>query len=285
MTSPTTTAALRILIVNCYPQASRENFGRQDVGHPHDMYRAFLATEAPYATTEIVYVADPDFALPAGTSIDDFDAFMWTGSDLCVYLTEDPRVAPQIAFARELLDAGKVCWGSCWGLQLATLVSGGEVAVNPRGREWGIARTISLTEAAATAPMHAGKPASFDAFIMHLDEVTRLPDGVPLLATNEHTPVQAAIVGTFWATQYHPEYDLHEMGRLIAARAPALVREGFFADEAAVAHYATTMKELAANPDSAELRAELGVGDDVIDPRIRQVELRNWLRFVDSRAG
>ena len=125
----------------------------------------------------------------------------------------------------------------------------------------------------------------FDAFIMHLDEVTRLPDGMPLLATNEHTTVQAAIIGTFWATQYHPEYTLLEMGRLIAARAPALVREGFFPDEAAVAHYAATMKELAADPGSPELRAELGVGDDIIDPQFRELELRNWLRFVDSRAG
>ncbi len=133
--------------------------------------------------------------------------------------------------------------------------------------------------------MHAGKPASFDGFIMHLDEVTRLPDGAPLLATNEHTPVQAAIIGTFWATQYHPEYDLQQMGRLVAARAQALVHEGFFPDEPAVARYAETMKELAAHPDSVALRAELGVGDDLIDPQIRQVELRNWLRFVDSRVG
>ena len=164
------------------------------------------------------------------------------------------------------------------------MVAGGEVSVNPRGREWGVARNITLTAAAATAPMHRGKPASFDAFIMHLDEVTRLPDGTPLLATNEHTPVQAAIIGTFWATQYHPEYDLHQMGRLVAARAEALVREGFFPDERAVARHAAMMKQLAAEPDSAELRAQLGIGDDVIDPRIRQVELRNWLRFVDSLA-
>jgi GMP synthase (glutamine-hydrolysing) len=284
MTSPTTTAAHRFLIVNCYPAASRENFDRSDVGHPHDLFRAFLRAEAPNATTEIVYVADPDFALPLGTSIDDFDGFIWTGSDLTVYHTDDPRVAGQIAFARQLLEAGKPCWGSCWGIQLASLVAGGEVAANPRGREWGIARDIHLTEAAATAPMHAGKPATFDAFIMHLDEVTRLPDGTPLLATNEHSPIQAAIVGTFWATQYHPEYNLHEMGRLIAARAKALVREGFFPDEAAVAAYAAKMKELAANPHSATLRAELRVGDDLIDPGIRQVELRNWLRFVDGQA-
>ena len=289
MTTPTTLTPLRILIVNCYPAASRENFDRQNVGHPHDLFKAFLRAEAPNASTEIVYVADPDFALPEGTSISDFDAFIWTGSDLTVYHTEDPRVASQITFANALMDAGAVCWGSCWGLQLASLVAGGDVAANPKGREWGIAREIRLTEAAAAAPMHVGKPAVFDAFIMHLDEVTRLPDGTPLLATNEHTHIQAAIVergdAAFWTTQYHPEYNLHEMGRLIAARAKALVREGFFPDEDSVAVYAAKMQELAANPDSAELRADLHVGDDLIDPQIRQVELRNWLRLVDSRAG
>ena len=289
MTSPTTMAPHRFCIVNCYPAASRENFDRSDVGHPHDLFRDFLRREAPNATTEIVYIADPDFSLPPGTSIADFAGFIWTGSDLTVYHTDDPRVAAQIIFAKALMEAGAASWGSCWGIQLASLVAGGEVAVNPKGREWGIARDIALTDAARTSPMHVGKPAAFDAFIMHLDEVARLPEGTLLLATNAHTHVQAAIIergsAAFWSTQYHPEYNLHEMGRLIAARAKALVREGFFPDEEAVATYAARMKELAADPGSAELRAELDVGDDIIDPRIRELELRNWLRFIDSRAG
>ena len=92
-------APRRFCIVNCYPAASRENFDRFDVGHPHDLFRGFLRREAPNASAEIVYVADPGFALPPGTSIDDFDGFIWTGSDLTVYHTDDPRVAAQIAFA------------------------------------------------------------------------------------------------------------------------------------------------------------------------------------------
>jgi GMP synthase (glutamine-hydrolysing) len=168
-------------------------------------------------------------------------------------------------------------------------VAGGEVAVNPRGREWGIARDIRLTDAARSSPMLAGKPALFDAFIMHLDEVTRLPEGTPSLATNTHTPIQAAVIedgdASFWSTQYHPEYNLYEMARLIGARGRALVREGLFPDVAAVAAYAAKMKDLSADPDSAELRTELDVGDDIIDPQIREIELRNWLRFIDSRAG
>jgi GMP synthase (glutamine-hydrolysing) len=286
--APTTTARHRFCIVNCYPEASRDNFDRSDVGHPNDMFRDFLAREAPNATTEVVYVADPCFSLPEGTTIDDFDGFIWTGSDLTVYHTDDPRVASQINLARDLMNQGAASWGSCWGIQLASQVAGGDIAANPKGREWGIAKGITLTDAARTSPMLKGKPDTFDGFIMHLDEVTRLPDDTPLLASNAHTRVQAAILdrddASFWSTQYHPEYNLYEMSRLIAARAAALVREGLFPDETAVATYAAKMLELSENPDSIELRDELGVGDDLIDPQIREVELRNWLRFIDSRT-
>jgi GMP synthase (glutamine-hydrolysing) len=287
--APVTTAKHRFCIVNCYPEASRNNFDLSDVGHPHDLFLDFLRREAPNATGEIVYVADPDFALPPGTTLEDFDGFIWTGSDLTVYHVDDPRVAGQIEFARALMNSGAASFGSCWGIQMAALVGGGEVAVNPRGREWGIARGIELNDAARNSPMLAGKPARFDAFIMHLDEVKRLPEGTVSLGGNAHTPIQAAVLETgnaaFWGTQYHPEYNLHEMGRLIAARAAALVKEGHFADEESVANYATDMKALYANPDSTELRARLEVGDDIIDPAIREVELRNWLRFIDSRVG
>jgi len=287
MHTPVTTAKLRLCIVNCYPSASRKNFDLSDVGHPHDLFRDFLRREAPNASSEIVYVADPDFALPAGTRIQDFDGFIWTGSDLTVYHRDDPRVAGQIDFSRTLMNSNAASFGSCWGLQLAALVGGGEVAASPRGREWGIAHAIKLNEAGQNSAMLKGKPAVFDAFIMHLDEVTKLPEGTVSLSGNAHTAIQAAIIendeAAFWSTQYHPEYTLLEMGRLIAARAKALVKEGHFPDEAAVATYAADMKALHANPDSAELRQRLDVGDDIIDPSIREIELRNWLRFVESR--
>lgn len=287
--SPVTTTKLRFCIVNCYPKASRNNFDLSGVGHPHDLFRDFLRREAPNASSEIVYLADPDFALPPNTSIRDFDGFIWTGSDLTVYHQDDPRVAGQIEFSRTLMNTGAASFGSCWGIQMAAQVGGGKVEVNPRGREWGIARGIKLNEAAQSSPMLAGKPAIFDAFIMHLDEVTKLPEGTVSLGGNTHTPIQAAVVengeACFWGTQYHPEYNLHEMGRLIASRAEALVREGHFPDEEAVATYASDMKALHANPDSAELRKRLEIGNDIIDPQIREVELRNWLKFIDARVN
>ncbi|HOO39746.1 MAG TPA: type 1 glutamine amidotransferase, partial [Deltaproteobacteria bacterium] len=105
-----------------------------------------------------------------------------------------------------------------------------------------------------------------------------------LLACNDHTHVQALEVkhknGIFWATQYHPEYNLYEMARLISARAQPLVNEGIFATVDDVQAYAAKMHALYNNPDSAQLREELDIGDDIIDAAIREQELRNWIDYL-----
>ena len=271
---------LAICIINCYPKTSRENFDRSDVGHPHDLYADFLRRYTPQAAVDVLFVADADAALPGGANLRSYDGYIWTGSDLTIYHA-DPRVTRQIELARAIYAAGVPSYGSCWGIQMAAVAAGGEVRKNPKGREWGLARDIRRTEAGRRSLLLKGKPDRYDGFIMHLDEVTRLPEGATLLATNEHTHVQALEVrhgeGVFWATQYHPEYNLCEMARLIAARAEPLVREGFFQTEEAVQAYAAKMRALHQNPDSAELRQELQVGDDILDASIREQELRNWI--------
>jgi GMP synthase (glutamine-hydrolysing) len=271
---------LSICILNGYPRSSRENFDRSNVGHPHDMYADVLRHYAPGASIDVLFVADPDVSLPTGVALESYDAYIWTGSDLTIY-HDDPRVIRQIELARAIFRVGRPMYGSCWGVQMAAVAAGGEVQKNPKGREWGIARDIRLTESGKNSLLHAGKPERFDGFIMHLDEVTRIPSCATLLATNKHTRVQALEViyerGTFWATQYHPEYNLYEMARLIAARAGALVKEGFFPDTQAVAAYSDQMRTLHEHPDSAELRQALSVGPDVLDAGIRECELRNWI--------
>jgi len=278
---------LRFRILGCYPKASREDFARSDVGQPHELYAGFLSRYAPNASVETLFISDEETELPSGEDILACDGYLWTGSDLTIYHKEDPRVTRQIVFAQDLFRAGANSFGSCWGVQMAALAAGGAVEKNPKGREWGFARAISRTPEGKTSRMLAGKPDTFDAFIMHLDEVTALPSGTANLAGNDHTRVQAAVVrheaGLFWSTQYHPEYNLHEMGRLIRARAHALVKEGFFKTEDEVRAHAEKMIALHREPDSAALREELAVRDDILDPDIREIELRNWVE--DIAAG
>lgn len=271
-------------ILNCYPKVSRDRFDRTDVGHPHDFYREFLNRYLPEAAVDVLFIADPGAALPAGVNLAAYDGYIWTGSDLTIYHRDDPRVTRQIELAEAICKTGVPCFGSCWGIQMAAVIAGGEVKKNPKGREWGIARDIRRTAAGRQSSLLAGKPDRFDGFIMHLDEVTRIPDGATLLATNEHTHVQALKVKhgntVFWATQYHPEYNLHEMARLVSARAEPLVQEGFFPSTGAVKLYAEKMNALHQNPSAPALREELRVGEDILDEKIREQELRNWIDYL-----
>lgn len=272
---------LAVAILNGYPKASRDRFDATDTGHPQDMYADFLKRYVPNVTIDVLFVADESSALPTGANLSAYDGYIWTGSDLTIYHEDDERVTRQVELSKAIYESGVPQYGSCWGVQMAVWAAGGEVKKNPKGREWGIARRIQRTAAGRQSLLLQGKPDVFDGFIMHLDEVTRMPSGGTVLATNDHTRIQAVEVtfsnGTFWATQYHPEYNLREMARLISARTGPLVKEGFFDAEARAAAYAQKMFSLAAAPDSRELQDELAVGLDILDPVIREVELRNWI--------
>ncbi len=271
---------LRLSIINGYPAKNREDLTRAGVCGADELFLRALRRLAPDARIETLMIADLETPLPDDGAIAGYDGFLWTGSNLTIY-EDDSRVTRQIDFSRRLFEVGRPQFGSCWGVQMAAVAAGGEVRKNPRGRELGFGRKIRLTAEGRGHPMYEGKPEVFDGFIMHLDEVTRLPEGATLLATNDHTHVQALEVrhrkGVFWATQYHPEYELSEMARLFVARAEALIREGFFADRTALEHRVARMEALARDPQRRDLRWDLVIGDDLLVDDLRQTELRNWL--------
>ena len=148
--------------------------------------------------------------------------FLWPGCNLTVYHDHDERVTKMVDFCKIAYEVGVPQFGSCWAAQIAVYAAGGEVKPNPKGREMGLARKIFLTPEGLKHPMYEGKPPVFDGFISHDDEITKLPEGGEWLASNEFTRVQAVAVkykkGIFWAPQYHPEYDLFEIARLISRK-------------------------------------------------------------------
>lgn len=274
-----------IAIFNCYPEQSRKNFDASDVGHPHDLILDFLSRQTPDIKTKLYFIADLDKPLPTDEELSQCRGCIWTGSDLTIYQI-DPRVERQTQLAKTLFKLGLHSIGSCWGIQMAVVAAGGKVAKNPNGREWGIGKNIQVTSAGKKSILLQNKPDVFDAFEMHLDEVLELPENTEILATNDHTKVQALEVyagkGSFFGTQYHPEYNLFEMGRLLKARAEALVKENFFQNANQVIEYAEKLIQLHNNPHFLELRKELNIGEGVLDLRIKEQELRNWLKFIKS---
>ena len=277
-------ASLRFLVIDGYRRDGRESLSMAGATTAGKLYERMLLDCHPDSSVDILYPADPGSALPHGASLAAYDGIAWTGSSLTVYDDDDPAVRPQIEFARAAFEAGVPSFGSCWAAQIAVVAAGGRCAANPRGREMGIARKIELTDDGRGHPLYIGKPRVFDAFISHEDEITHLPSGALCLAANAFSSVQAVCVthkgGTFWAVQYHPEYDLHELARLTYARKERLAGMGFFADVEAAEDYVNKLETLHQDPSRRDIAWLLGIDDDVLSGDVRQAEVRNWIEHL-----
>ena len=278
----------RILIVDAYPREGRAALRAADGTEGGKLYQRMLERLSPGIACEIVYPADGE--LPEDSRLGDYAGVVWTGSNLSILDDEDPRVTRQVALARRLLDAGLPNFGSCFAVQLACVARGGHCEANPKGREFGIARKIRLSSEGADHPLYRGKARVFDAFTSHADHVASLPERATLLAGNDWSPVQAAACedgGSFWAVQYHPEYDLHEVASLARLRERELILQGSFANEAEARGWTERLEALHDDPTRIDLALELDIGPSLLDEAERTREVRNWLdvRVLTSNAS
>jgi GMP synthase (glutamine-hydrolysing) len=271
-------SAPRILVIDGNRAALREQqvaAGGQPSGEGY--VRTLEALTA--VRCDIVRPADGEvrFADPQGLAA--YDGVAITGSALNVY-DGGAHIERQIELARATFAAGVPFFGSCWGLQVAVSAAGGRVRPNPRGREFGFARRIELSEAGRTHPMFGGKPHVFEAITVHRDDITALPEGARVLASND-MGVQALELhhgrGTFWGVQYHPEYSFNEIAATALRYGATLVAEGLFENRADLEAFAAELRVLMRDPHDRRLTWKHGLGPALQDETLKLAELRNWL--------
>lgn len=271
----------RFLIIDGYSKQSRDDLAAAGMALAWKLYANMLERWLPASEYDTLLPSDEGVQMPTASELEKYHGIIWTGCNLCINDTDNPSVVAQIELAKQAYEIGIPSWGSCWGIQMAVVAAGGEVVQNPKGREMGIARKISLTSEGIDHPLYEGKAPVFEAYISHDDMVLKMPSGGKILSGNSFTAIQSAEVihknGTFWAVQYHPEYDLNEMASLIVAREEKLTNLGFFKGKADFLDLVGKMKELFANPDRKDLRWQLAIDDDVLDVNIRQREFKNWI--------
>jgi GMP synthase (glutamine-hydrolysing) len=280
---------LRFLVAESEPpqaRAERRESAGQSSGESYcDTQRSL----APGARCDRVKPADRGSALPDKAGLSDYDAIFLTGSPLHLYETT-PEVLRQLEFMRAVFASATPAFGSCAGLQVATVAAGGSVRPNARGREAAFARRITPTEAGSGHPLLAGRPRVYDAPAIHGDEVEALPEGATILACNRVSQVQAAEIrhdgGVFWGVQYHPELGLDEIAAALDRQADSLIEAGLAENRTALDAHAGTIARLAREPDRRDLAWQLGLDEEVTDPQRRTTELRNFIAHaVQSRAS
>ena len=272
---------LNFIILDGYPKPSRDQFDEVGMTKAGELYAKLLLQHIPDAQYDIFYSSDPGVILPNIEGIKKYDGVLWPGCNLTVYHDHDERVTKLVDLCKIAYEVGIPQFGSCWGAQIAVYAAGGEVKINPKGREMGIARKIYLTPEGLKHPMYEGKPPVFDGFISHDDEVTKFPEGGEWLASNDFTKVQSVSVkhkkGIFWAPQYHPEYDLHEVARLILAREEKLIKQNYFSNHDALVSYVSDLEKVFDNNSRKDLQWKYGIDEDVLSDSVRQLEFVNWL--------
>jgi GMP synthase (glutamine-hydrolysing) len=137
-----------------------------------------------------------------------YDGLVVMGGAMGAY---DDERAPWLPATRDLIRAaaaaGTPTLGICLGHQLCAAALGGEVQVNPKGRQLGLLE-IGFTAAAVDDPLLGPLVAPLRAMHWNDDVVTRLPDGAVQLATASTGEVQAARhADSVWGVQWHPEVD------------------------------------------------------------------------------
>ncbi len=272
--------AVRLLVVEGNSAEGRARNVAAGGSVTSEHYAGVLKSLLPDVHVDICFAADPGANLPDRAGLAGYDGVAITGSSLNIYNREPPSER-QVELARAVFETDTPFFGSCWGLQVATVAAGGSVRKNPKGREIGFARSIVLTEEGEAHPLYDGKGPVFDAITVHMDEIERPAPGTTILATNAWSAIQAAEIKrgacTFWGVQYHPEYSFAEIAAVFARLKPALMEQGLFNSAADHTAYVDEMKAFARDPGDQARAWRHGVGAAVLDPALRTRELKNWL--------
>ena len=159
-----------------------------------------------------------------------FTHVIHTGSALSI-TKPAPFVQKAVTFIQKISEKGVAQMGICYGHQLLCLALIGKHAVrsSPNSLEagWG---AVSFNERAMSL---LGVQESEVVWQHHFDEVTELPQGSELLATNAHTEIQAYVnyEQRLFGTQFHPEFDRETGNRLYQEDRELLERNNYNVDE------------------------------------------------------
>lgn len=270
----------RLLVVEGNTAEGRLRHASAGGRAPSEGYAEVLRSLCPNARVDICYPADMGANLPDRLGLQSYDGVAITGSSLNIY-DLGPSIMRQVDLARGVFETDTPFFGSCWGLQVATVAAGGTVRKNPNGREIGFARSIMLTDAGEEHDLYWDKGPVFDAITVHLDEIEETARGTTILATNAWSAVQAAEIKTrsctFWGVQYHPEYSFGDIAAVMRRLKGPSIEQGLFHGDGDHARYVGDLEALNRNPRDRALAWQHGITNAISDFALRTRELKNWI--------
>jgi len=152
------------------------------------------------------YAISQEEPFPDNLSNERFTHIIHSGSALSIN-NDYPFVEKALHYIREMKDRGVAQFGICYGHQLTCRAICGprSVGKSPKGLEAGWAE-VRFTRKGREL-LKLGEMETV--WQSHFDEVKSVPAGSMIIATNEHTNIQAFLNWEMkiLGTQFHPEFD------------------------------------------------------------------------------
>ncbi len=265
---------MKLLVVEGNNKETRIQRGDFGILPYHQLFQKMLNLLERNALIRFVFPADDNSHLLSVSELQKFDGVLWTGSSLSV-LDNIPSVNQQFDFAENVFKSGVPFYGSCWGMQIATVVSGGKVGHSKNGLEFGVSKAIQITEEGKKSPFFINRKNNYQSLCIHFDEIIDLPENAYVLATNAHSKVQAMTIdykkSQFFGVQYHPEFRTVDMSLIASFLSETLVKKGSFTSEKKVKNISKKMLE----------QTDLPV--EIINYKLHTQEIKSWLNFIKKR--
>ena len=201
--------------------------------------------------------------------MDQYNGIIFTGGAMRLNdMTEE--IKKHISFATNCMKHSNKILAICWGLQVCSTAAGGKVAPGKNGAHIGIATDVEINEDGKKNPIYKNKKFIFNTPAFNFDEVSELPKGATLLASDKVNKIMGVYFklgnSEVWGLQYHPDYEYWQMINLSNERKKRLLNNKTFNNEKEFENHIKLIIE----------------EDKKLDFDNRTCEIKNWLQLINK---
>ena len=258
---------LNILVVEGNDPKNSEVFKRAAKATCAENIKKLVVELEPSSNIKIINPNKDNETKDALENMGDFHGIIFTGGAMRLNDMTD-EIKKHINFASNCFKHNNKILAICWGLQVCSTAAGGKVKPGKNGAHIGIATDVEINEEGKKNPIYRNKKLKFSTPAFNFDEVSELPKGATLLASDEVNKNMGVYFKSgnseIWGLQYHPDYEYWQMINLSGARKDRILKNNHFNNETEFQNHLDFIKD----------------EEQKLDFENRTCEVRNWLNYI-----
>ncbi len=259
--------SLNVLIVEGNNPKDSEVFIRAAKATCSENLKNIVLKLEPTSNVTIINPSNDNETNKALEDMDQYNGIIFTGGAMRLNDMTD-EIKKHINFASNCFKHKNKILAICWGLQVCSTAAGGTVAPGKNGAHIGIATDVEINEDGKKNLIYKNKKPKFNTPAFNFDEVSELPKGATLLASDKVNNIMGVYFKSenseVWGLQYHPDYEYWQMINLSNERMGKMIAKEYFKDEETFKKHIDFIKSEEKN----------------LDFKNKTYEIQNWLDII-----